>query len=266
MGKKSFLIYENWAILFSDLPDEKAGKLIKAICNHELDREYEIDDESVKAIFSMFAITLNENREKYNEKCKKLAENGSKGGKQKVANATNDLANAKQMVANGKQMVAIAKNDVANGSKWVANCSDNDNDNVNVNNNINNIYATATANATIRQAKTKRVIELYNLHCPSLPKVLRLTEKRMKLIDVILKDYTEENLITVFDKAENSRLLREGTDKWVGADFDWLLNPQNFIKTLEGKYDRDYSQKNANAGIQKSQYDFDALRKMIDGG
>ena len=36
MEKKSFIIYDNWACLMANLPVDKAGELIQAICNYKL--------------------------------------------------------------------------------------------------------------------------------------------------------------------------------------------------------------------------------------
>ena len=244
MDKKSFVIYENWCKLFCDLPDEEAGILIKLICDYKLNNEnkeenkaYLEKNKTISAIFNMIKITLDTDEEKYKEICEKRRNSGSMGGKQKVAN--------------GKQMVANATNNVANGSKWVANRSYNDNDNDNINNSGGNI----------RVAKVKRIVNLYHQYCPSLPKVLRLTEKRMKIIEDRLSEYTEEELIEIFKKVEGNSFLREGSKKWKGADFDFIMDKEKIVKISEGFYEW-----GGNKGIQKSKYDFAALQKMIDGG
>lgn len=244
MDKKSFVIYENWCKLFCDLPDEEAGILIKLICDYKLNNEnkeenkaYLEKNKTISAIFNMIKITLDTDEEKYKEICEKRRNSGSMGGKQKVAN--------------GKQMVANATNNVANGSKWVANRSYNDNDNDNINNSGGNI----------RVAKVKRIVNLYHQYCPSLPKVLRLTEKRMKIIEDRLSEYTEEELIEIFKKVEGNSFLREGSKKWKGADFDFIMDKEKIVKISEGFYEL-----GGNKGIQKSKYDFVALQKMIDGG
>lgn len=243
MAKKSFVIYENWCELFCNLPNEEAGNLIKNICNYKLNKDLNKDSPVVNAIFEMIKITLDEDEKKYQETCEKRRNSGSIGGKQKVANAKQNVANASKCLAKG--------------SKWVANCSDNDNDNDNDN---NKSIITTTFNRNKTEAK--KVIELYHSHCPSLPKVSRVTDNRIKSVMAILKDYSEEEITDMFDKAERSRFLREGTEKWSGADFEWLMNPQNFIKVAEGKYE----DRTANAGMQKTTYNFNELRKMIDGG
>lgn len=103
MGKKnSFVVYDNWSTLLCGLPDEEAGKLIKAICSYKLGVLESIDDPVTAAMFNMIKDKLDEDEESYNETCKRRAENGKMGAdkrwndgktKQKIANAINDMAN-----------------------------------------------------------------------------------------------------------------------------------------------------------------------------
>lgn len=81
------------------------------------------------------------------------------------------------------------------------------------------------------------VIEMYHEHCPSLPKIVKLTDVRKRAIRTRLKTYTEDDLVTAFDKAEASDFLRKGSGTWNGASFDWIMNPRNIVKILEGNYD-----------------------------
>ena len=34
--KKSFIIYDNWALMISQMPNEEAGQLIKKICKYKI--------------------------------------------------------------------------------------------------------------------------------------------------------------------------------------------------------------------------------------
>lgn len=84
---------------------------------------------------------------------------------------------------------------------------------------------------------SQRIVNLYHEHCPSLPKIVKLTDVRKKAIRTRLKTYTEDDLVTAFDKAEASDFLRKGSGTWNGASFDWIMNPRNIVKILEGNYD-----------------------------
>lgn len=84
------------------------------------------------------------------------------------------------------------------------------------------------------------VLRLYHDRCPSLPKVLKLSDKRKMKIRVRFEEmrFDYETLQQVFDKAEASSFMRGDNNRGWRADFDWIFNNStNWLKILEGKYD-----------------------------
>ena len=80
------------------------------------------------------------------------------------------------------------------------------------------------------------VVDLFNSVCISLPKVQKLNDKRRKLIvnaDKLLGDMTFEGF---FNLVESSDFLTGRNGKWCGCGFDWILNPANLTKIIEGNY------------------------------
>lgn len=83
----------------------------------------------------------------------------------------------------------------------------------------------------------RQVMELYNQLCPSLSKCIRLTDKRQRSVRALFKrGITPEQLMDAFRIAQSSDFCKgKGKQGWK-ADFDWLLDENNLIKVLEGKY------------------------------
>jgi hypothetical protein len=81
----------------------------------------------------------------------------------------------------------------------------------------------------------QEILSVFNSTCFHLPKASLLTPKRKTLIDSILKTYTYDQIGLVFRLTTESDYLCGKISKWK-ASFDWLLNPNNFIKVLEGNY------------------------------
>ncbi|ROT14413.1 MULTISPECIES: hypothetical protein [Bacteroidales] len=84
------------------------------------------------------------------------------------------------------------------------------------------------------------IVRLYHDRCPSLPRVLKLTDKRKMKIRVRFEEmkFSYETLQEVFDKCEASYFMRGDNKRGWKADFDWIFtNSQNWVKVLEGKYD-----------------------------
>lgn len=86
--------------------------------------------------------------------------------------------------------------------------------------------------------KPQQLADRYNAICTSLPKVVRLTDKRCLTVRRIYsKGYTTEQLDEAFRKAQASSFCTGQNDRHWKADFEWLLNENNLVKVLEGKYD-----------------------------
>lgn len=82
----------------------------------------------------------------------------------------------------------------------------------------------------------KKVLDLYSTICKSLPKVRTMTPQRKVHSRTLVQEYGLETIEEGFKKAEASKFLKEGNGTWNGANFDWLINKQNFAKVLEGNY------------------------------
>ena len=103
----------------------------------------------------------------------------------------------------------------------------------------------------------------FNRLCPSLSPVKNLTSSRLELLDKLFATYSRDTIREIFAKAEKSSFLRGEKNKdgrdWQ-ATFDWLIDPDNAVKTLEGLYD---DKEGANAeSRKKGNYDFEAFEKM----
>ena len=81
----------------------------------------------------------------------------------------------------------------------------------------------------------ERVKKSYNDSRGDMPEMRSLTDKRKKMIRARLKTHSENDIHTVFLKAAESDFLSGRSGQWQ-ANFDWLLNPNNFVKVLEGNY------------------------------
>ena len=85
--------------------------------------------------------------------------------------------------------------------------------------------------------KPQQLADRYNAICTNLPRVVRLTDKRRRAVRLIHdKGYTPEQLDEAFRRAQASSFCAGQHDRHWKADFDWLLNENNLVKVLEGKY------------------------------
>ena len=102
--------------------------------------------------------------------------------------------------------------------------------------NNNNTDVLSCENSKIDYAK---IVDLFHELCPSLPKVLKLNDKRKNKIKLRLQEMGNDyaKIEEVFKKTEASDFLRGEKNSW-RASFDWLFeNSTNWVKILEGNYD-----------------------------
>ena len=74
MNKKSIVIYQAWAKVLLKLPNDKAGELIKMICDYAFEGiKNSSDDVSLNATFEMICDRLDEDNEKYKKKVESVS-------------------------------------------------------------------------------------------------------------------------------------------------------------------------------------------------
>lgn len=82
------------------------------------------------------------------------------------------------------------------------------------------------------------VVDAYHEECPSLPKVIKLTDTRKKHIKARLSNHTLDELREVFRRVEHSNFCKGDNQNGWRADFDFITRSEDSIaKILEGKYD-----------------------------
>jgi uncharacterized protein YdaU (DUF1376 family) len=81
------------------------------------------------------------------------------------------------------------------------------------------------------------ILENYHLYCDKLSKVIKLSDQRKKHIAGRFKDFDFDTITIVLQKVGKSDFLNGMNDRLWKADIDWIFNPTNFIKIMEGKYD-----------------------------
>ena len=96
---------------------------------------------------------------------------------------------------------------------------------------------------------------LFNVICVSLPEVRFLTKVRVEHIKTLLTTLEKSGCtpIEFLKKIENSEFLTGRSGQW-RATFDWIIQPSNAVKIIEGNY----------SGKDKanSSYDIDELEKI----
>ena len=83
------------------------------------------------------------------------------------------------------------------------------------------------------------VVDLFHTHCPSFPRIIKLSDARKLKIKTRLVEMKHDLglLESVFTTMESSKFLRGDNKNQWQATFDWVFdNEKNWLKVIEGNY------------------------------
>ena len=114
---------------------------------------------------------------------------------------------------------------------------------------------------SIKQHSIQSIIDAWNQLEPyGIKMIYRINpgSKRCTSLIALLEQFGEEKVIQAVDKVKQSDFLQGKTDARFSLNFDWFINPNNFVKVLEGKYDERHDKKPAtknNNNFERRHYD-----------
>ena len=68
--------------------------------------------------------------------------------------------------------------------------------------------------------------------------VRNIKGKRLDSLHARIKEYSKDDVLTVIENVKYSDFLKGNNNRNWTADIDWILKPNNFIKILEGNYNK----------------------------
>ena len=74
--------------------------------------------------------------------------------------------------------------------------------------------------------------------------VRNIKGKRLDSLHARIKEYSKDDVLAVIENVKYSDFLKGNNNRNWTADIDWILKPNNFIKVLEGKYNKNKNQTN----------------------
>lgn len=90
------------------------------------------------------------------------------------------------------------------------------------------------------ELKPEHVLEVWNAKAPDwgLKPVRKFTPLRRRKVATRIRENTIDEFTEAISAIGRSSFLRGENDRGWRADFDWMLEPRNFTRLLEGNYDR----------------------------
>lgn len=223
MSKKSIILYEDWAETIKGLPIDIKCEVVDALLTYGFTNELPEVSQIVTAIIGPWCKELDKNKAKYQSRVDRMNKINEKH--------QNDIKTISEQNQNEVDTKSIrSRNDIASVDDDVDVYVDVDvDDNVDVNDNV-------SPSEIDISSVCEDLVGQYNSICVSLPKVTKLTETRKKAIRSRLKEYSFDEIIGVFEKAEASDFVSGRNKKWTSCNFDWLMKPGNLLKVIEDTY------------------------------
>jgi len=221
--KKSFIIHIDSLDVIDDLTDEQAGKLLKAIKSYHKDDEIVLDS-ITKIAFAPFKSQFARDHEKWENVRTARASAGSKGGKQKVANASK----SKQKVAN----LAVSVNGSVSGSDSVSDKKESKKEKIpyQLIADAYNDFANTTGNpelVKLTDARKRSIRKLWSFDSDN-----DTESKRTNHHEYWLRYFDHCKYITFL----NNTIEKKGDHANWRPDFDFMMKEKTYIGIREGKY------------------------------
>ena len=228
------VFFENEDII-SELSDEQAGVVFKALFRLNSDAEEVPEDLSARIAYKALKRQIEASKAHYEEVCRKRSEAGRKGNEVRWS----DDRKCDFCDDEGSQTVAkIAK--------------------------------TKTKTKTKTNTDIDTVVSLWNsLKEIGIIPVRAVSEgsKRRQQLSARLKQYTVEDFEKAIVNIRASKFLQGQNDRGWRITFDWFIMPSNFQKVLEGNYtDRTPSKVTpikGVSGMSSRSYDWAALERDL---
>lgn len=89
----------------------------------------------------------------------------------------------------------------------------------------------------------KWFVDVWNQKVYDLPSIKILSKKRAQLLKALIKQHGKEEIFweNFLTQIQQSDFLTGRDGKWQNCSVDWVLNPNNFLKVLEGNYSKNQS-------------------------
>ena len=87
----------------------------------------------------------------------------------------------------------------------------------------------------------------------AMPKIRATCDNRRRSIAARLREYGTDAVLEMLGKAVRSEFLNGRNPRGWVATFDWLMQPRNFLKVLEGNYDNQNTKYHENYSYQSRQ-------------
>lgn len=209
--RNSFIFYRSFYEAIKDLPRDIQGEIYTAIMEYGLNgNETENLKPVARSIFTLIKPNLQANIARY--------ENGKKGGRPKK-----DEEKPKENLTETNVKPDKDKDKDKDVDKEFID--------------FNTEKKEPSPRKIVEKINYQEIVDYFNQTLsPPLPKVVVVSDARKKAIKLRVDEHGIEAVRQVFSNVASSKFLKGESENGWKCYFDWIFNPRNFIKILEGNY------------------------------
>lgn len=214
--RKSFVFYRSFYEAIKDLPRDIQGEIYTAIMEYGLNgNETENLKPVARSIFTLIKPNLEANIKRYENGCK------SNGRPKKTEEKPKENQNITKPEPD--KDVDVDKD------------YDKDKD-------VNDLTQEELSCESVVKKEGEKlnyqaIVDEFNATLsPPLPRVVVVSDARRRAMKARITEHGLEAIKTVYANVLHSKFLRGESENGWKCHFDWIFNPRNFIKILEGSY------------------------------
>lgn len=269
--KQSMIFYASWKEALKGLPDSVRLEVYEAAIDFAMSgEEPELSGTAALAFFFIKQDIIRD-LQKYERICERNRVNGKNGG----APTGNRNASKSESTRNNPNNPVGSKSTQINPKQpktTQINPNDNDNDNDNDNEDDNDVYISSDKSSDIStesdalsptpQIDLKQLAKFFNsemrIHQALIPEIRTISGQRKTHTLARIREHGKDTFARMIRIASTNDFLNGKNDRGWIANYDWLVNPSNFVKVIEGNY----SSRNGN---RNSQYNNEPGSGSTDG-
>lgn len=238
---ESFILYTSYYAIIEGLTDAQLGQLTRAIFRYARDGEVVDLEPVVRMAFAFIKDNIDRNADKYQQKCERNRENIRKRWEKKKAESdTNvyDRIPSNTTVYEEKNRIPYDNVDVNDNDNDVTPIGDNNNKEAAIAAKKKAAAASVSSGVDIDYAGIKAFWnEEHDRVGSSMRRVTLMTASRKEMVRTVLRTVGcgVDGIYDTMRRALSCYFLNQG-QPW--ATFEWLMKPDNFLKVMEGNYDK----------------------------
>ena len=256
--KQSMIFYASWKEALKDLPDSVRLEVYEAAIDFAMSGEEPELSGTAALAFSFIRQDIIRDMQKYERICERNRANGKKGG----APAGNRNASKAESTQNNPNNPVGAKSTQTTQNNPNDNDNEDDNDIYISSDKSSDISTESDALSPTPQIDLKQLAKFFNsemrIHQALIPEIRTISGQRKTHTLARIREHGKDTFARMIRIASTNDFLNGKNDRaWV-ANYDWLVNPSNFVKVIEGNY----SSRNGN---RNSQYNNEPGSGSTDG-